>query len=1054
MLIKSWPRNSSPSLLSQIHASQSPPPEPPNSISSPLLKALAAFPPSEQSNTSDFSTTEWAKNIPFGRSPPNNRSNGPSVAGSPPEPLRPHDELRGGFNNVSPPTSPSAAYRQPVRRNNGYQSFGDHLGTSPGRGRPMSMHSQPPQAPPLPHQTQAHFYGAPEIDFGLHQPRSDVNADKNLCVFDSLAGAGDEASSVVENVLLIGSEHRLDVHRVDKKSCDRIGSLKELRGSVHGAKILPANARADHLRSLRPLVAIIIHGPYIEHDPENTSRPGTSHSEDLLFDPSSSMLQALHNADTVVPKSSMSYQTTVEIYSLRKAQHIATLYRSPKIEVDVPRGGSGAPECPSVGSLSIQAKGRFIIVGSGTSGEVHIFETQNFLADDPSSNFKCLGKVWTRVPARKTRSLSVSSNSSEVENVHSGTGTKFKPDAATFSLSHRWLAIVPPPTSSQATLHGTVDSVRSHKPPGFISHTSPVEPPITCDLETPDGESVLSKVARDVTQEFIKGARWVGDQGKQAWNSYWTKTPDQHHVPYPLANHSRWDPNSHQAFPPTHANDEVSNRPGNQPALVSILDLEKLSMAQNVKPAVALQPIATFSLPYGCSLVSFSPNGLNLLTASAKGDVQHVWDLLRMIHGETRFNTSKDYPPEKRATVREIARFTRMTVVKIIDVVWTEPRGERFAILTERGTVHIFDLPSSAFQWPPPRRTKRSASLPSNLSPSSNDTDNMVPPIPASSTLSAALDLVTVKTQPFLAAVRGRPPNIGNALAGLGGLAFTAGAGAKSGKAVAAGFKQSMGAATGTVNTIRHLGENRLALPGSTSPVAPGCVRWLSGKDQGLIAVTGGGLLRIHSIRQSTNQKAAKRRPSVLGGKPVEFNIPSASHVSPQAIQNDLAINSEKQKHLMSANGHWLPQSTESPSKPPKNMAHPLSCAEIETNAPYQPFHTDRRINFYIYNQSSRPFDLHQPQDPFPWAFGEPIATTKIGAGSGAVMDEDLHTAPTQMENFISVEGNDEEGRQVIVTTRRKRGVKKGAARDEAGGPEEEFFEDDCEVVDFAEARV
>lgn len=1059
MLIKGWPRNSSPSLLSQIHAANPPPPEPPNNISSPLLKALAAFPPSELSNTSNYSTTEWARNIPFGRSPPNSRSNGPSIAGSPPNPLQSHDELRGGFNNVSAPTSPSAANRQPVRRNNGYQSFGDHLGSSPGRGRPMSMHSQPPQAPPLPHQTQAHFYGAPEIDFGLQQQRNDASAgDKTFCVFDSLAGAGDEASSVVENVLLIGSEQGLDVYRVDKKSFDCIGSLKQLRGSVYGAKILPANSRADHLRSLRPLVAIIVHGPYVEHEPENTSRPGTSHSEDLLFDPSGSMLQALHNADTVVPQSTMAYQTTVEIYSLKTRRHIATLFRSPKVEVDVPRGGSGSTECPAVGSLNIQAKGRFIIVSSGTSGEVYVFETQNVFVDDASRNFKCLGKVWTRVPSRKTRSLSMSSNSSDVENLHGVTAAKFKPpDMANFSLSHRWLAIVPPPPSAQATLHGTVDSVHSQKPPGFVSHTSPVEPPITCELETPDGESVLSRVARDVTQEFIKGARWVGDQGKQAWNSYWTKTPEQHAAPsYLPANHSRWEPSSHQVFPPTHANDEVSSRPGNQPALVSILDLEKLSSSQNTKPAVALQPIATFSLSYGCSLVSFSPNGLSILTASAKGDVQHVWDLMRMIHGETRFNTSKDHVSEKKATVREIARFTRITVAKIIDVVWTEPRGERFAIVTERGTVHIFDLPTSTFQWPPPRRTKRSASLPSNPSPSSHDTDNVVPPIPATGTLSAALDLVTVKTQPLLAAVRGRPPNIGNALAGLGGLAFTAGAGAKSGKAVAAGLKQSMGAATGTVNTIRHLGENRLALPGSTPAVVPGCVRWLSGKDQGLIAVTGGGFLKIHSIRQSTNQKAARRRPSVLGGKPVEFIIPNASHTVEQVIQNhDPANNQEQQKRSISPHGHWLFQNTESISKPSKSMAHPLSCAEIETNAPYQPFHTDRRINFHVYSQTSHSFNLHpEYQDQSPWAFGEPIPKIKIGAGSAAVSEENQHIEPAQMENYISVEGNDEEGRQVIVTTRRKRGVKKSSARGHVEGPDEDFFEDDCEVVDFAEARV
>lgn len=1025
-----------------------------------MLKALAGTPTPENLGNTSNPTTEWAKNIPFGRSPPPNRSHGPSVAGSPPDSLQPHDELRGGFNNASPPASPSATYRQPVRPKNGYQSLGDHLGSSPVRPRPKSMHSHLPQGPLPPHQPQAHFYGAPDIDFVLHRHRSELNAPETICTtFDSLVGAGDEFSSVTENVLLIGADHELDVYRVDQKSFDRIGGLKDLRGAVHGAKILPSTSRLDPLRSSRPLVALVIHGPHNANEPEECSRPGTSHSDDAAFDPSSSILQALHNANAVVPKPTLYYQTTVEVYSLRKGSHIATLYRSPKVELEMPRGGTGSPDFSPVGNLSIQAKGRFVTVGSGTSGEVYIFETTNIQLDDNSSPFRCLGKVWTRVLSKKTRSLSMSSSPSDAENLHGNTAPKFKqPDVANFSLSHRWLAIVPPLTSSQSTLHGIVDSVRSQKPPGFNSHTSPAEPQISCDLETLDGESMLSKVARDVTQEVIKGARWVGDQGKQAWNSYWTK-PELHSAPsYPLSNHSKWEPSSHQIFPPTHANNDVSTYLSKQPALVSILDLEKLSTSQNLKPAVALQPLATFALPDGCSLVSFSPSGLSIFTASAKGDVQHIWDLLRMIHWETGFNSAKDLlASEKRPIVREVEQFTRMTVAKIIDVVWTEPRGERVAIVTERGTIHIFDLRPSAFQWPPPKWAKRSASLPSNPIPPSHDFDNVVPPLPASSALSAALDLVSVKTQPLFAAVRGRPPNIGNALAGLGGLAFSASAGAKSSKVVAAGFTKSVGAATGTVNTIRHMGENRLALPGSTSTGVPGSVRWLSGKDQGSLAAFGAGLLRIHSIRQSNNQKVAKRRPSVHGSKPIEFSLRSASNSSNKSgfdIESAIADHQSDKTWTPPHGAHWLSASrTNSSSKLAKNnMAHPLSCAEIQTNAPYQPFHTDRRINFCVYNQDTSVQDPHHLQPgASPWAFGEPIAATKLGLSSAAVqLDENGQDIPAaQIENFISVEGNDEEGRQVVVTTRRKRGSRK--TKESA---DEEFFEDDCEVVDFAEERV
>ncbi len=1058
-LIWSFPRNSPPSILAQVQASASQPQEKTiDGVSSPLFQPVPAIPTPAQQQASLYPPPDWATNIPFGRSPPEARSNEPSLAGSPPDPLQPYDELRAGFGHGSPPSSPSATYRQPVRRNNGFQSFGDHVGSPPGRGRPRSMNSPFPPAPPLPHQIQPHYYGAPEITFGLQPQHGDAHAssDKYWCLFDNLSTASDDGLRVTENVLLVGSEKELNVYRIDKKKLDYIGRLGGLRGHVISAKIINSTLKSDFLGGIQPLVAVILHGRCSDQDSQVSSRPGTSHSEDVMFDPSGSMLQAL--GDTGAPRATMQYQTSVEIYSLRKGHHVATLFRSPRIEVEIPRDTSRAPDSAPVGDISLQAKGKFIVVSSGTSGEVYIFEHRITTPEDLRNSFKCLGKVWTRTSPRKTRSLSISSNSSETETLHGSHNPILRrPDAAAYSLSHRWLAIVPPLSSAQLTLHGSVDSIRSQKPPGYASHTSPAEPPIICDVITPEGESVLSKVARDVTQEVIKGARWVGDRGVQAWHNYWTKPPEQHALPPYPTNNLRLDYSPQHAFPPTHANDEASPRPSNQPVLVSILDLEKLSAAQTPKPAMALEPMTTFSLPDGCSLVSFSPSGLNLLTASAKGDVQHVWDLLRMIHGENRMHFQKAQAvSEKRPVVREVARFTRMTVAKIIDVVWTEPRGERFALVTDRGTVHIFDMPSSAFQWPPPRRTVSPTSLPGNSGIVIPDSNQGVSPAHASGAFSAAIDLVTGKSQPLLAAVRGRP-NLSNAFSGLGGLTFPGGAGAKGGKAVAAGFTKSVDAAAGTVNTLRHWGENRLALPGSPHAAVPGCVRWLSGKDQGLIAVTGKGILRIHSIRQSTHQKAAKRRPSVLGGKPVEISILGRSIGSQKGGFNHNRTGSGiADDHLPSAVNHWLPRDPQALSKATRNTAHPLSCAEIETHAPYQPFHTDRRINFYIYKQQKPQYDPYHLQDSAPWAFGEDIPATRINATSSVVIDDNGkgmndESSRTKMENFISVEGNEEEGQQVIFTTRRKRGTKKQPT---GQGNDEDFFEDDCEVVDFAEQRV
>ena len=1057
-LIQSISRKSKPSIRAQAHTSPSPPQEKiVDGLSSPVVQASTAGPTHLQKQTLLYPTTDWAKNIPFGRSPPEARSYGPSLAGSPPDPLRPSDELRAGISHVSPPHSPSAAYRQPIRRNNGFQTFGDHMGSPPGRGRPLSMNSNFQSAPPLPHQIQPHFYGAPEITFGPQPQHSDahVSSDKYWCVFDSLVTPGDEGLSVTENVLLVGSEKDLNVYRFDKKKVDCIGRLGGLRGLIIGGKILTSTLSSDLLSSIQPLISVILHGPCSDHESDVPSRPGTSHSEDAVFDPSSSMLQVL--GDVNAPRPTTQYQTSVEIYSLRTGQYVTTLFRSPRVEVDIPRDAARAPDSVPMGDISIQAKGRFIVISSGTSGEVYIFERQVGKFDDLRMAFKCLGKVWTRTSPKKTRSLSVSSNSSEAETLYGSYYRSRRPDTATYSLSHRWLAIVPPSSSGQSTLHGSVDSVRAQKPPGYLSHTSPAEPSITCDISTPDEESVLSKVARDVTQEVIKGARWVGDRGLQAWNSYWIKPTEQHGLPpYSTTNNAKLDYSPQHAFPPTHANDETAPRPNSQPALVSILDLEKLSATQTQKSSMALEPAATFSLPYGCSLVSFSPSGLSLLTASAKGDVQHVWDLLRMMHGDNRAYLPKAQNlSEKRPVVREIARFTRMTVARIVDVVWTEPRGERFAIVTDRGTVHIFDLPSSAFQWPPPRRTSSPTSPRENSGTVTMDPEQRGSQTLSSGAFSAAIDLVTGKSQPLLAAVRGRP-NISNAFSGLGGLTFPGGAGAKGSKAVAAGFNRSVDAATGTVNTLRHLGENRLALPGSPHGVVPGCVRWLSGKDQGLIAVTGRGILRIHSIRQSTHQKAAKRRPSVLGGKPIEISILGKSASSKKGgLGSHRTSTGISDDHSPSRTNYWLPRDSQVPLRACRNNAHPLSCAEIETSAPYQPFHTDRRINFYIYKHENPPYDPYHLQGLAPWAFGEYIPATKINANSSSSNDDNgtkkYESSGAKMENFISVEGNEEEGQQVIVTTRRKRGARKQTA---GSGNDESFFEDDCEVVDFAEQRV
>ncbi|KAL8834213.1 MAG: hypothetical protein Q9170_003870 [Blastenia crenularia] len=1045
---------SPPSLLSQLHGSPPSLLDASNDASSPLLAALGTYPGAENVGQ----PVEWGDAISSCSSPPEGRSNGFSLAGSPPDERRPTRGIAGGFSNASPAPSPPNTHARPIRRTSGYQSLGGYLGSSPSGERPTSMHSHrsPSQNPALPHHQQAHFYSAPEVDFGTPYTQRPGQTPLNPgCVFlDNLGLAGAESLKSVETVLLVGLQHRLDIFNIERGRLNLIGRLANLRGTVIGAQLLPSLARDDPIHSLRPLIAVVINGPQLSQRHEPHQNPGEL-EDDALFDPSASMLQALETPDNTKLDPNTRYQTTIEVYSIGKCEHIATLLSSSATDPTPAYGTSRSTGLQSGCDWRIQACGRFITIASGKSGEVFLFECAYSPDKGRHLAFKCIGKTWTSVTQKKPRSLSTSSTESDRSELEDGSGRKSSQrDGAIFSLSHRWLAVVSPNTSMRTTIHASIDLKHSyHKPPGLSSHASPPSPQPTCDLDTPEKESLLNKVARDVTQELMKGARWMGDQGVQAWKNYWQKPVEQNNqlAPRSLPAEPSSPAQLQNSLPPTHANDDNAFRITSQRAIICVLDLEKLSVAQTAKEDVALRPIATFALPDGCSLVSFTPNGLGLLTASAKGDVQHVWSLMRMIHGGGVVPRTDPSHAEKGPTVRQIARYTRMTVARIVDVVWTEPEGEQLALVTERGTVHIFDLPPSALQWPPPRRITRPLSATTASPQISPELDEATARNQPSSRFGSAMEMVTGRTQPLLAAVRGRPASIGNPFSGFSGMSLTAGAGIKSGKVVAAGFNRSVGAATGTVNTLRHLGENRLTLPGPAHATTSGRVQWLTGKSRGSIAVTGGDVVKIYRTGHSTNQKPGKRRPSIVSSKPVELNLADALSRSARDQQGHRTIGLQQEDESQTGlHGFWQAPSSRPARRVEEGSLH--SQAEIDTHAPYQPFHTDRRVNIHAYADESTMLQGHGVGDDAPWVFGEAISTVRTSAG--AALSDDTDDADLQqqgrIENHVRVQGNEKEGQQIVITTRRRKLAKVDASE----GGEDEIFEDDCEVVDFADERV
>jgi hypothetical protein len=1027
-----------------------------NNAPPPLLGALG---PTEKVSDRDIPDRhdEWAQAASYGKSPPagpaRNMNSSEATTDQP---------IRGGFHNKSPPLSPPQRKVRPVSYGSTVRSVSVRKSSNDiGHRHTASAYGS---SPPLPHLPQPHFYRAPEIDLGLGSRLRDPSADRvaSFVGFTNVPSVVGSARTSKSQVMLLGSESRLDILAVDKKTASPIGALEHLAGQVIDAVILTWESGNDPFRQLRPLVAVTIHGPKIhdDHNAEQDDSDALEHSD---------ILPAAHAPSVAANESSEDFQTRVEVYSLVDRTRVATLFRTQPVPMQPSLRGYPRSAPPPTGDLRLDVGGNFVTVSSGTSGEVWTFGIQ-------ASNFRCLAKFWTTVQAKEVRRSSSSGayldrdiSPADLEASHR------RSDHPILALSSRWLAICPAGPVSRPALGGFIPpSLAEAKVPGLDSSTAPPRPSETCILDSPDAPSLLNRVARGVAQEVVKGARWLGDQGWQTWNNYWRR--DQHPQspqtsPYNQPAHS---PDQHpNFFPPTHAQETRST---SEPELVSIIDLKRLQDGPTKKGVDPLTPLATFQPPGGCSYLSFAPSGLNLLTASRKGDVQYVWDLMQVKYCRaaafitTPLDTPPSLPPEVLPRVRQIAKFPRLTSSSVVDVVWSPPVGDRLAVITRNGTVHVFDLPLSAFQWPPFRRGRRAVPVSAPASPAVHPQHDEVA-APAGGVLASAKRLAS-KTQPMLANLRGRTPSVGGGVSGISAnsIGFASVAGVRSGKAVAAGLSQSLEAAAGTVNTLRHAGDSRVHLSNMAKDPARARVVWTRSS----ILVIDGMVVRSYSVRRAQATGKGRQDVSIVDTSgAISTKLPKLGELA--------SISTEKQKRQgdgleeriegMVA-GYWMSRS--SVAKASLEDAHPLSRAEIETNAPYQPFHSDRRVNLFLHSAGETLSDSQiptasviflgasDPASPEKWVFGNELPATKVNLRSSSYdhFDEGAEGDPaTQIYRQTTMEG-DGENEQIVSTTKPRKGKRGNASASLSGGnggledADELDFEDDVEILDYATDRV
>ncbi|KAK7754232.1 hypothetical protein SLS62_003809 [Diatrype stigma] len=1044
-----------------------------NPAVSPTLDAVST---TSASVSTAPSAGDWARNTgPFGASPSNLISlmgDSPPTQPSSYEDHRPMPmpyawsaQQRQYVNNHGVSPSPPNSIRRPVSFHMDSHYPPHDLrsqASSPPGARRSSMHSPfaAPRGishPPLPHQPQAHFYGAPDLDFDLNSKGGLKAGERGFYLgFDRLPSINGVHSPGSDNVVLAGYEGGLDIYSVGKRGVDPIASLKGLRGGVYHAKILPWNGTPDR-SSVFPLIAVVIHGPVLPTSvPDTSAEPqydeSTSPRLDGIRTPQSETNQRPAGNAKPAPMIE-AYQTSVEVYSLKTNSLVDVLLEAPIIPIKTSLSSAVFRSPPPTGAFQIRADTGSVVIASGTTGECWIYR-QVAYEQEPGYQFRCAGKVWTSLQQAQKGDATP-----EEERGRSPVPSRRTPQMPILSVNGRWLAYCPPAPSSQIALNAVIPVPVEGKGPGLASVTSPVLPNESSDVDQLLSDGMVNRIMRETTQEFIQGARWVGKQGMQLWNNYW-KPGQQPQSRPPAVGSPPWSAgftgrSDAAQFPPTYgiSGQAVIKDPG----LVSILDMQALANS------TVIHHVTTFKAPLGCSFLSFAPTGLSLFTASSKGDVQTVWDLMRIQY--TKPSPLQNSQPNNghAARVRQIAQFSRMTVARIVDVAWARPNGERVAMVTERGTVHLLDIPASAYTWPPPRRR-----------PAAESTGSQEGTTSAVSMASNALSSAYGAARPLIDRHRRSSSNTQANATIMNHASY-------GGKVIAAGISQSLGNAGTAINHLRHTGESRVSLPlGSTTPVGLSCVTWITGRKYHSLFVIGEGLVRTFPNKSRKTPYGNDRSRFPRGNRYKDFKLrnlpddliaPTIKKIIDRDDDIDLANQDFDGGHTMVLAPQPRLESTD------LSPEYSIPQAEIESSAPYQPFHTDKRIRLFEYGGEQDKSDLHsvsrlleattledkpkrakrrQATTPTKniWAFGQAVDAIKVDVGLPSMEEElgstsvDDHRAlpVSAMERVLQVGDNDE---QIVVTTRRKRGGNR-----HIDGDEDEFFEDGLEIIDFADQRV
>lgn len=863
-----------------------------------------------------------------------------------------------------------------------------------------------------PHMAQNHYFAVPGFDFGRSAAKPEkgtkqAGSEHYCCCFDSFNTAGDAVSATrAKDALIVGWEGGIEVYRVLPDKMEIVGRLEGLRGGVVGVKILPSVGSDGNAMTSRPLVALIIHGPMA----------GTVDNKEP---------EALEAEDTVPSKH---YQTTAEVFSLQTQRHLSTLYKSLPVALPEAKLGQYAPVPEPVGDLRLDAKGMFITISSGKSGEIFVFAQQQ----QPGNHligFRCIGKYWTSLQSRFDVQNKPTGSSEQVP----GNEIPDPQTAPLLSLSGRWLAFVPPSSSSKISVQGTLAlSEGAQQPPGVGAHLAPPQPAVSCDILGLNAEGVLAKFSRQAAQEILKASRKGIEMGMAGWREFTQPSP-------PSRTAQRTD-NGEEMFPPTNAPGEDTKRVAKEPAIVAVMDLERLLDAEENHAKHLPPPLASFALEDGCNHVSLSVDGLRMLTTSRKGEVSHIWDLRHAAHGSYHKRNTDGGESVLGPHVTRMQRILRNSHSVVLDSAW-ERDGNFVALLTAHGTVHMHEVSARAQESSKRRRRSTVVASPTDKADATVSLSTGLSPPSSNGFLGGIRSgWQTMSTQ--VSAMRSNNASESRAAFGIpttfaGFREVTNAGAAASGRAIARGLSQGYSAARIGAADVWHADDNKIKHKDLPNNIATRSVRWLRTRGGMSIAVACGGKVQLYPVQRVTRQ----RGESTFSGLKAESksrrefglpNIATTGETASQTSKNTSSCGRQGPHGFWGLRAPAAALATGLKHQPHQAHESDSDKALYETNPPFCPLYIDRRVSMMGYNDLS-PFggdansdhDLlladfytkgHGLDDEQPWLFGEKLPpSTKLNDRSAvseaSLSDDDdalAQSSPPSHERTFEAEIGEE----------------------------------------------